>query len=155
MPPAPVSESTAPRAIVFPAPFPALGVAVPVAVFLLQAERRRGQTTSSDPTLRPNFRSPPPPITRIVRPSKREFHTAVEDAPQRKQTRGVELEVRPATAVLAGRRLVARRPPGCGRLGARRPGRRLVRGCVAPALHRIAQVRTLAGLPCRERALAG
>src|ERR1700730_1911879 len=63
MPPDPVRESTAPRAMVLPALFPALGVALPVVVLLLQAERRRVQTTSSGAALRPNFQSTLPPIT--------------------------------------------------------------------------------------------
>src|SRR5438132_1840133 len=63
MPPAPVRDSTAPSARVFPALFPPLGVAVPVVVLLLQAERRRVQTTSSDAALRPQFRSTLPPIS--------------------------------------------------------------------------------------------
>src|SRR5216683_342819 len=59
MPPAPVSESTAPRATVLPPPLPGLGVAVPVVVLLVQAERASMQiasTTAAAP--RPNFRSP-------------------------------------------------------------------------------------------------
>jgi hypothetical protein len=49
--------------MVFPALFPALGVVVPLVVLLLQADRRRVQTTSSDAALRPKFRSTFPPIS--------------------------------------------------------------------------------------------
>src|SRR2546430_1383883 len=68
MPPAPVSERTAPRAMVFPAPAPApaLGEVVPVVVFLLlQAVRATMQAASTTAAaLRPNFRSPVPPMAR-------------------------------------------------------------------------------------------
>src|SRR6266852_2626108 len=64
MPPAPVSESTAPRAMVFPAAVPALGVAVPVVVLLLQAERVSVQIASTAAALRPKFRSPVPDMAR-------------------------------------------------------------------------------------------
>src|SRR4030088_3374702 len=113
MPPAPVRESTAPRAMVFPALLPPLGVAVPLVVLLLQAERRRVQTTSSDAALRPNFRSTFPPITAYGTDSRgrspHSFGGLAKFGTFRVHTRDFfrtsvrrALEVRATAAVLAG-----------------------------------------------------
>src|SRR6266849_4126923 len=148
MPPAPVSESTAPSWIVLPALLPALGDdVVPVDVLLLQADSTRAEAATTDAACRPRRRTPPfvrnrkPPrarwrsMARIVETSPRGspdvvLGTAPCDA---RQASGVR------AAPAGGRRLGA---PALAhwRLRARRAGRGLPGDHAPPALHRVAQV---------------
>src|SRR6266849_66142 len=110
MPPAPVSESTAPSWIVLPALLPALGDdVVPVDVLLLQADSTRAEAATTDAACRPRRRTPP--FVRNRKPPRarwRSMARIVETSP-----RGSP-DVVLGTAPCDARQAFGRRLPGGG-----------------------------------------